>query len=121
MICKRTASDEHLTQTQWGSLRWLASQEVGNAEALTLGRVVIKAGHANPGHCHGNCEEVLYLLAGRLDHWVGDEHEILAAGDTITIPPGVHHHAVSLGPEDADMIVVYSAGRREFTPESDTG
>ncbi|HDZ44039.1 MAG TPA: cupin domain-containing protein [Phycisphaerae bacterium] len=112
-------SSSSVKTTSWGSLHWLASREVGNASDITLGRVVIKAGQSNPRHAHGNCEEVLYLLAGKLDHSLGDDNVMLAPGDTIVVRSGVFHNAVSLGPEDADMIVVYSTGQREFTPESD--
>jgi uncharacterized RmlC-like cupin family protein len=99
----------------WGSLRWLAGKAIGNAEGLTLGRVTIKAGMSNPAHCHGNCEEALYLLSGRLKHFAGDQSVILDAGDTLMVAAGVPHHAVSIGEEDADMIVAYSSGDRGFT------
>ncbi len=108
-------------ETEWGSLLWLASREIGNAEGLTVGRVVIKAGKSNPRHGHANCEEVLYLLSGKLDHSIGPEHVMMGPGDTITVPAGVYHNAVSIGEEDADMIVVYSEGTREFELEPDEG
>lgn len=103
--------------TPWGDLRWLANAQNGNARGLTLGRVVIKAGHSNPRHCHPNCEELLYLLSGELEHSVGDESVILRAGDTLTIPPGAFHNAVSVGEVDADMIVVYDSAARGFELE----
>jgi quercetin dioxygenase-like cupin family protein len=103
----------------WGSLEWLASRQIGNAENLTLGRVVIKPGKANPHHGHRNCEEALYLLRGRLEHVIGETHLVQEAGETVTIPAGVFHHAVNLGHEDADMIVAYDAGDRDFVKESD--
>jgi len=105
--------DDH----SWGSLLWLANREIGNAEGLTLGRVVIRRGHSNPRHCHPSCEEVLYLLAGRLEHTLGDETYTLNPGDTLSIPPGVFHNARSVGEEDAVMIVAYSTGERDYVPE----
>ena len=111
-------AEAHRVEADWGSLCWLAGKGVGNAEGLTLGRVVIKAGRSNPPHSHGNCEEALYLLAGRLEHFVGAELVVLEPGDTIVIAPGVAHWARSIGQEDAEMIVAYSAGERGFTKES---
>jgi len=70
------AADARIDE-DWGGLTWLASQELGNAVGLTLGRVVIKAGMSNPRHSH----------------------------------------ATALGDEDADMIVAYSSGNRDFQPE----
>lgn len=102
----------------WGELRWIAGGDVGNAEGLTLGRVIIKPGQANPRHCHRRCEEVLYLLAGRLEHTLGDASHRLEPGDVITIPAGVFHNARAIGEEDAEMIVAFSSGERDFVLES---
>ena len=107
----------HRIVEDWGSLTWLAGQKIGNAEGLTLGRVVIRKGQSNPRHSHPNCEEALYLLAGRLEHTLGDEKVILEPGDTIVLDAGIPHNATNTGKEDADMIVVYSSGTRGFQPE----
>ena len=110
-------SDAKKIVEDWGSLNWLASQKLGNAEGVTIGRVVIKKGCCNPRHIHNNCEEVLYLLAGKLEHTMGDKKVILNAGDTLTVAAGVPHNAVSIGEVDADMIVAYSSGVRDFVLE----
>lgn len=101
----------------WGSLRWLAGQDIGNAQGMVVGRVIIKRGRSNPRHSHPNCEEMLYLLRGRLEHTVGDETVITEAGDVIVVPAGVPHVARNIGHDDADMIVAYSAGVRGFRLE----
>lgn len=101
----------------WGSLTWLANRSIGNSNSMTVGRVVIKKGESNPRHTHSNCEEILYLLTGKLEHTVGDEIVTLEAGDTLVIETGVFHNAVNIGTEDADMIVIYSSGDRDFVPE----
>lgn len=108
--------DGHADQ-EWGSLRWFASQSLGNANGLTLGRVRIKHGQANPRHCHPGCEEVLHLLSGCLEHTIGSERVILNPGDTISIPAGVFHNATAIGDEDADMIVAFSSAIRDFQLE----
>ncbi len=101
----------------WGSLTWLGNPQIGNLKDMTVGRVVIKKGQSNPRHAHGNCDELLYLLKGRLEHTVGKEKIILNPGDTLTVAPGVFHNALNIGEEDADMMVCYSSGRREFQLE----
>ena len=111
------AADSGRIEEDWGSLCWLASQGIGNAEGLTVGRVVIKAGCSNPRHSHSACEEVLYLLRGRLEHTMGDEKVTLEAGDTLVVDAGVFHNARSTGDEDADMIVAYSSGDRQIVHE----
>jgi quercetin dioxygenase-like cupin family protein len=117
----RTAAESASTTVKeaWGSLRWLASTAIGNAEGVTVGHVIIKPGQANPRHSHTTCEEVLYLLRGRLRHTMGDESAILEAGDTLTVAAGVAHHAVNVGEENAEMIVAYSSGVRDFVAEDE--
>jgi quercetin dioxygenase-like cupin family protein len=101
----------------WGNLTWVAGGELGNATGLTLGRVVIAAGHSNPRHMHPNCEEALYLINGNLAHSAGDQSVPMQPGDTITIPAGVFHNAASVGSVDADMIVCYSSEDRQIVFE----
>ena len=98
----------------WGSLTWLANGKLGNAQGITVGRVIIRKGQSNPLHAHDNSEEVLYLLTGRLEHRVGHEKVILEPGDTVTIPAGIEHNALSIGDQDADMMVVYASAQREI-------
>ena len=99
----------------WGSTAWSISGEAGNSESMMVGDVVIKARMANGHHAHGNCDEILYLIAGRLEHYADDaEPMAMGPGDVIFIPAGVAHHARCTSDVDARMIVVYSSPRREI-------
>ena len=60
---------------------------------------------------------LLYLLEGKLKHYVGDRIIILEKGDTLRIEAGVAHYAVSIGDSDADMIVVYPTPERKIVYE----
>lgn len=109
--------DQPGQRTPWGHMTWMVSGEVGNATELTVGRVTIHPGKCNPRHCHPTCEEVLHLLAGELEHSLGDRMVRLSAGDSIVIPAGVFHNAVNVGTADADMIVTFSSAQRDFVLE----
>jgi quercetin dioxygenase-like cupin family protein len=102
----------------WGSLTWLASDELTRSQNITLGRVIIKQGLSNPKHSHPNCAEVLHLLRGELWHVIGDEAVPMQAGDTTIIPAGVPHVAFSVGDQDAEMMVAYPSGQRQFKAEA---
>lgn len=117
-LVRTSAQSNGLTVCEsWGTLTWLANGGV-TGSSITVGRVVIYKGAQNPRHSHPNCEEVLYLLTGRLIHSVGDEKVTLNAGDTLVISAGVFHNALSVGNVDADMVVTYSTGLRDFLPET---
>ena len=115
----RSAADADAARIDesWGSLTWVAGGKIGNAAEQTVGRVTIKAGCENPRHHHPNCEEVLYLLAGKLEHTVGDESVVMEPGDTIVIDTNLQHNARSIGDVDADMIVVFSNADRQVVGE----
>jgi quercetin dioxygenase-like cupin family protein len=98
----------------WGEICWTVSGARGNSDTMTFGRVVIKAGQSNPGHSHGNCDEVLYLVTGKLEHWVGEESFIMEPGDTLFVPKGSAHRAHAIGHEDAVMVVAYSSAERQI-------
>jgi len=101
----------------WGRITWLHSGKTG-AEGLTVGEVVINPGQANPVHAHPNCEEVLYLVSGELDHMLGDEEMLhMTPGMSILIPDGVKHNARCTSAQPARMLVVYSSAYREVENE----
>ncbi len=98
----------------WGRLRWLFDGERCAGSAMTLGMVEIERGESNARHLH-DCEEVLYLVEGELEHAIGDRSVRLRAGDAIRIPKGTPHQARNVGTGTARMVVAYNAPRRGFT------
>jgi len=99
-------TEKNIIEEDWGSLAWLANSELTNSD-ITAGRVIIKAG-----------KEILYLLHGQLTHSLGDKKIKITAGDTLVVPPGIMHNGINTGNVDADMIVIYSSGQRDFRKET---
>lgn len=106
-------ADGELVDQPWGELRWLVSRKLGNSENMTFGRVIIPAGVSNPRHRHPNCDEVVHLLSGQIEHSLGDESFTMEPGDTISIPAGIWHNARALGDIDAEMVISFSSADRE--------
>lgn len=117
VIYKKSSAEEKKVVENWGSLTWLANGSLLGTKNVTVGRVVIKKGMANPRHRHPNCEEVLYLLSGRLEHSIGSDKIIVESGDSILVEADVPHNAVNIGDCDADMIVAYSSPERKTVGE----
>lgn len=109
----RTFSEGILIDQPWGKLTWLASRELENSTTMTFGRVTIPADQTNPRHRHPNCDEILHLLSGRLEHSLGDEKFLLNPGDTISIPAGEWHNARALDGMDAEMVICFSSADRQ--------
>ena len=63
-------------------------------------------GGKNPLHIHPNCEEVLHLLEGSINHIVEDDEGKLVdykmeTGDTCVVPRGKKHQAINTGSSEA--------------------
>jgi quercetin dioxygenase-like cupin family protein len=96
------------------SIKWLFSGQTAPGAEQTLGYVVIQPGQKNPLHAHPNCEEVLYLISGELDHSLEDAMYRLKPGDAIRVPAGVRHDARCVSDVPAAMVVCYSVPAREI-------
>jgi quercetin dioxygenase-like cupin family protein len=101
--------------TDWGTLQWLVSGESGTSKSMTLGRVMIKPGKSNPMHIHPNCEEILYVMQGEIEHTLPEGGTTrLSAGDCIVVDAGIPHQAKNLGMHEAILLVVYNNAFREI-------
>jgi quercetin dioxygenase-like cupin family protein len=94
------------------AIKWLFSGQTSPGAEQTLGYVVIQPGQKNPLHAHPNCEELLYLISGELDHSLEDAMYRLKPGDSIRVPAGVRHDARCVSDVPAAMVVCYSAAAR---------
>ena len=110
-VCRAEAVE--VLNLPWGTLSWHVSRALGNSSVITFGRATIRPGKCNPRHRHPNCDEVLHVLSGSIEHWLGDESVILNPGDTISIPAGVWHRARALGEVEAVMVICFSSADRE--------
>ena len=53
-------------------------------------------GHGAPSHLHA-VEEVLHVLEGEADVWVGAQHATLTGGQLMIVPAGVKHGFANSG------------------------
>jgi quercetin dioxygenase-like cupin family protein len=86
-VCR--AARGEVIETGWGRLVWTVSGPVGNSKSMSLGRATIRAGQENPRHRHPNCDEILHVVAGRIEHSQSDGSFVLEPGDSVCIPKEV--------------------------------
>jgi quercetin dioxygenase-like cupin family protein len=104
-------------ETSWGHLVWMVSGARGNSTTMTVGKCFIEPGRANPRHYHPNCDEVLYVVRGTIEHSVDDEITPMGPGDVVSIPMGRLHNAHNVGTEQAEFIISFSAADRQTVGE----
>lgn len=101
----------------WGTMIWMAGSDVGNIDTLTLGRMIMQPGTANDMHSHANCEEIVCVLSGHVQHSIGGEVVEQKPGTVVVVPKGAPHNTVNIGPGIADILIAFPVGAREFKTE----
>lgn len=108
---------QDVEEHNWGRLVWMVAGRLGNSDTMTVGRCYIDPGMANPRHWHPNCDEVLYVVQGTIEHSAGDDITQMGPGEAISIPAGVPHNAKNIGDDQASFVIAFSSPDRETVGE----
>lgn len=103
----------------WGTIKWMSSPKVNDAEQFSAGVVLLEPGQGHDLHTHPNSEEILYVISGKGEQTVADDTREVGQGDMIHIPKGVEHGTQNTGWEPLKFIAVYSPPGPEETVSSD--
>ncbi len=74
----------------------LAGKDQGAACSASLS--VLEPGAGAPTHFHNAVDEVIVVLDGMLEMWIGEERRRVGANHTVALPAGVPHGFVAVGP-----------------------
>jgi quercetin dioxygenase-like cupin family protein len=100
----------------FGSVEWVVAEGNPPGAEQTLGIAVFAAGGSNAEHTHPNCEEIVMVLEGEIEHTLADESTVLRAGDVLVAPRDVPHRIINHGPEPCRILIVFSSPDRAFIP-----
>lgn len=87
------------------------------AEHFTFSTMVLPAGHEGPLHIHHDCEEIFFVLRGKVKMIAESEdgtekwEVIVHERDLISWPPGVYRGEINVGDEEALMLVMLGSGK----------
>jgi quercetin dioxygenase-like cupin family protein len=93
-----TANDVSHVDLEWCHVEWLANADLVAARHLLLCRATFPPRQAHNFHFHPVHEEILYILEGTAEQWVGEEKRVLQAGEIAHIPAGTPHATFNNGP-----------------------
>ena len=105
--------------TDFGTLQWVVREGDPAGAETTIGLATFSAGKSNVQHIHPNCEEVVYVLDGQVEHTLGPQSTVLEAGDLIVVPRGVPHRLLNRSLDDVRAYIVFSSPDRQFVPVED--
>ena len=58
-------------------------------------------------HYHPDQEEVIYVVAGKLEQWLDREQRVLVPGDAVFIPADMVHALFNAGKGEAKLIAIF--------------
>ncbi len=110
VVNKHEQNDVH--DMPWGELRWYTSAAMDNSRVMTTGVAILRPGKSNPVHFHPNCDEILTVVSGKIQHTMNEVSVEMGAGDTVSIPQGALHNATNTGDEDAILAISFNTAFR---------
>ena len=84
-------TDARREPNAWTNNEWLCRPDIVAAEKLLLVRANMDPMYCHPFHFHPHREEIIYVIYGRAEQWVGQEKRLLGPGEMAHIPPGTIH------------------------------
>ena len=101
-----TAKKAKQVVLEWGQQAWYCQPELTGAQALVVVDVVLFPGFGHSFHKHPRQEEVIYVLEGQVEQWVGQEKRLLQAGDSAFIGAGVVHATFNDSSENVKVLAI---------------
>ncbi|MDA1164153.1 MAG: cupin domain-containing protein [Planctomycetota bacterium] len=106
-----TEQEMQVEELPWGAHDWLCRPELTGGDNLLLVRVHMPPGQAHRFHRHPEMDEIIYVLAGTAEQWVGHEKRFLTAGQIAHIPQDVVHGTYNPGTELLEFLAILSPAR----------
>jgi quercetin dioxygenase-like cupin family protein len=103
-----TASEVEIEELPRGAHEWLCRPGLTEAEGLLLVRVRMPPGKGHAFHRHPALEEIIYVISGRAEQWVGERSQILGPGEIAHIPKDVVHGTYNAADETLVFLAILS-------------
>ena len=91
----------------WGTQTAVSSPEIG-ADKLMIFDVIIYPGKGHSFHLHPRQEEVIYVLEGNIEQWIGNQQRTLKPGDSAFIAMGEVHASFNPGQSNVRIMAILS-------------
>jgi quercetin dioxygenase-like cupin family protein len=86
-----TAAEKVDFLSSWTLEEWLCRSDLVPNQELLMVRANMEPFRSHPFHRHPTREEIIYILSGRAEQWVGRDHRVLGPGEMVLIPKGEVH------------------------------
>ncbi|MDB6033383.1 MAG: Cupin 2 conserved barrel domain protein [Verrucomicrobiales bacterium] len=92
----------------WCHVELMCNPETVGAGKLLLVRATMPAGEAHNFHKHPAREEIIYVIEGQAEQWVGEQKRLLKPGEMAHIPANLPHATFNPGPGTLVFLAILS-------------
>ena len=92
-----TREEARVERYPWGPHDWLCRPDLVDCDDMLMVRVEVPRSEGIPFHRHPCMEEIIYILQGRAEQWVGEEVRELKTGEVAHIPADTVHATFNAG------------------------
>jgi quercetin dioxygenase-like cupin family protein len=112
-----TAENVQHGEMPWCRVEWMSNAEIVGAKEILLVRATFDPGQVHKYHIHPGREEIIYVLEGVAEQWVGEEKRLLGPGEMAHIPKNTPHATVNAGAVPLKFLAILSPvdAQGEFT------
>jgi quercetin dioxygenase-like cupin family protein len=96
------AQDAVRVQSPWTVEEWMCRSDIVSNEHLLLVRATMDPHREHPFHTHPTREEIIFVISGQAEQWVGTQKRVLKAGEMAFIPMGEVHGTYN--PHDEPLV-----------------
>ena len=86
-----TAENLQRGEMPWCRVEWMSNPEIVGAQQILLVRATFNPGQTHLFHTHPGREEIIYVLEGQAEQWVGEVKRLLNPGEMAHIPMNTPH------------------------------
>jgi quercetin dioxygenase-like cupin family protein len=90
----------------WGSIGWRTRPGNTGCKTFVVMDVALDSGFGHDFHKHPQQDELITVLAGRVEQWIEQEHTILETGDSVYLDANAVHASFNVGDLTARLMVV---------------
>ena len=101
-----TAVDAKHIDLPWCHVEEFVSPGNAGSKELYLCRATFPAGEAHLFHFHPGREEIIFVVEGHAEQWVGTEKRLLGPGEMALIPAGTPHMTFNPGPGTLKFLAI---------------
>jgi quercetin dioxygenase-like cupin family protein len=107
-LCFLQQGDAQVEYAPWGRHEWLSRPGLTDAKQVLFVRVDMPPGKGHQFHYHPTREEIIYILDGRAEQWVGRESRLLGPGESAHIPMNTVHGIYNTSREPVKFLAILS-------------